>query len=769
MRLRFPIVAATAALALLLLSPLQAFAETFRVTDIRVEGLQRIAAGTVFNYLTVRPGDEFDTSRTPDIIRALYKTGFFKDVRVERDGGVLIIQVAERPAISSIDITGNKSIDKDELLKGLKEIGLAAGRTFDRSVLDKIEQELRRQYFNLGKYGIKLSSNVAPLERNRVAITISISEGETARIKRINIVGNTAYTEKDLLSQFQLKTGGWFAFYTKDDQYSRQKLAADLETLRAWYLNRGYVNFRITSTQVTISPDRKDIFITINIDEGQVYTLTDIKLAGELVVDAEQLFPLIDLRRGEAFSRKRVVESSDRISQKLSDLGYAFANVNSIPEIDNKAKTVSITFFVDPGNRVYVRRVNIRGNDRSRDVVVRREMRQLESAWFSSEKVKLSRERLQRLGYFEDVTVETPAVPGSTDQVDVNVTVKEKPSGAFLAGIGFSQSSGIAFNTSITQDNFLGTGKKVTLAFNNSSVDTRYQLSYLNPYYTVDGISRGFNLSYQSTDYSGLDIINYTTDSSVAEVSFGIPLSEFNRFNFGFGLESITLNVGTTVATEVNNFINSYGDSYLNLKINGSWQHDSRDSALFPTTGAVQSFSAEASIPGSDLNYFKISYAHRRYFPLTRTLVFSANGQVGYGMGYGSTGQLPLYENYFAGGPSTIRGYKANTLGPRTTVDTNGNPLDLALGGNLQVIGNLELLFPPPFAAESVRMAAFVDVGNVYDTDKAFALSDLRSSAGVGASWLSPLGALTVSIALPLNKQSHDETQAFQFNFGTTF
>jgi len=757
--------AAAAALLLLLVCPLQAFAESFRITDIRVEGLQRIAAGTVFNYLPVRPGDTFDTERTPEVIRALYKTGFFKDVRLEREGGVLVIQVTERPAISSIDISGNKSIDKDQLLAGLKDIGLAPGRTFDRSVLDKIEQELRRQYFNLGKYGIQLTSNVAPLERNRVAITITISEGETARIKRINIIGNTAFPEKALLSQFQLKTGGWFAFYTKEDQYSRQKLSADLESLRAWYLNRGYVNFRITSTQVTISPDRKDIFITVNIDEGDVFTLTDIKLAGDLVVNAEELFPLIHLRRDQPFSRKRVVESSDRISQKLSDLGYAFANVNSIPEIDNDKKTVSITFYVDPGNRVYVRRVNIRGNDRSRDVVARREMRQLESAWFSSEKVKLSRERLQRLGYFEDVTVETPAVPGTTDQVDVNVSVKEKPSGAFLAGLGFSQSSGITFSTSVTQDNFLGTGKKVTIAFNNSDVNTRYQLSYLNPYYTVDGISRGFNLAYQATDYSNLDIVNYTTDTGQAGMSFGIPLSEFNRFNFGFGLESITLKPGSTVANEVSNFISAYGDSYLNLKVNGSWRHDSRDSALFPNKGALQSFGAEASVPGSDLTYFKIRYSHRRYFPLTSRVTFSANGEVGYGMGYGSTNQLPLYENYFAGGPSSVRGYKANTLGPRTT-----GGVDLALGGNLQLVGNLELLFPPPIDTKSVRMAAFVDAGNVYDTESgSFQLSDLRYSAGVGGSWLSPLGALTISFALPLNEKSGDQTQAFQFNFGTTF
>jgi outer membrane protein insertion porin family len=764
MHLRPRSLAVLAALMLSLAFPLQALAEAFRITDIRVEGLQRIAAGTVFNYLPVKPGDEIDTDRTPEIIRALYKSGFFKDVRLEREGGVLIIQVIERPAIGSIDITGNKSIDKEELLKGLKEIGLAVGRTFNRSVLDKIEQELRRQYFNLGKYAVKLTSNVSPLERNRVAVTFEVSEGETARIKRINIVGNQRFEEEDLLKEFELQTDGWFTWFTKDDQYSKQKLSGDLEKLRSYYLNRGHVNFRIASTQVSISPDRKDIFITINIDEGEVFTLSDIKLAGELVVDAEEIFPLIHLRRGEAFSRKQVVESSDRVSQKLADLGYAFANVNSIPEIDNDKKTVAITFFVDPGNRVYVRRVNIRGNDRSRDRVIRREIRQQESAWFSSEKVKLSRERLQRLGYFEDVTIETPAVPGSTDLVDVNVDVTEKPSGAFIAGLGYSQSGGITFNTSVTQENFLGTGKRVSFAFNNSEVNTRYLLSYINPYYTVDGISRGFNLSYHEVDYEDLEIVNYATDTGLAEVLFGIPLSEFNSFNFGFGVEHIDLRPGSAPPAEVDDFIATYGTEYLNFLVKASWRHDSRDSALFPTRGAVQVFGSELSVPGSDLTYFKISYSHRRYFPLSRVMTLSLNGEVGYGLGYGDTDELPIYENYFVGGPGSVRGFRTNSLGPRGT--GNNDPL----GGNLSLVGNAELLFPSPILSDAMRLAVFIDAGNVFNTEDAdISLSEFRYSAGVGASWLSPLGAMTISLAYPLNEKSGDETEVFQFNFGTTF
>ncbi len=753
--------------ALMTLAPSSGAVEPFTAADMRVEGLQRISAGTVFNQLPVQPGGRVDPSNTPQIIRALYKTGFFKDVRLERDGDVLVVLVIERPAISEINITGNKSIETDALLNGLKDIGLATGRTFNRSVLDGIEQELRRQFFNQGKYGVQLESTVTPLERNRVAIDIAIVEGETARIKQINLVGNAVFDDDDLLDEFQLSTGGWFAFWTKEDQYSRQKLAGDLETLRSYYLDRGYVDFRIDSTQVAITPDKKDIYVTVNLSEGELHTVSDVKLAGELVQDAETYFPLIHLRRGEPFSRKKIVESTERISKALSEQGYAFANVNSIPEIDADNKSVGITFFVDPGNRVYVRRISVAGNAKTRDRVVRRELRQMESAWFSGEALKLSRERVQRTGFFEDVSIETPAVPGSTDQVDIELTVKEKPSGAFLAGIGFSQSSGIVLNTSITESNFLGTGKRVTLAFNNSTSSTRYQLSYFNPYYTVDGISRGFNLSYQSTDFDELDTSDYKIDVGNASMNFGLPLSEFNRFNFGFGVRHIDLKKGSAPSPEVEQFIADEGDRFLNFEVNASWNHDSRDSAIFPAKGGLQSFSAEAAVPGSDLNYFKVEYRHRRYWPLAGNLVFSANGEVGYGDAYSGTKKLPLFENFFAGGPQSVRGYKSFSLGPRdTSVDPD------PLGGNLKVVGNAELLFPPPWddKVESVRLVLFGDVGNVFDTTaNDFDFGDLRYSAGIGASWLSPLGALTVSYGVPLNKSSTDESEEFQFNFGTTF
>jgi len=622
-------------------------AESFRVSDVRVEGLQRITAGTVFNYLPVKPGDVVNFDRTADIVRELYKTGFFKDVRLIKSGDVLIVEVTERPAISEINFSGNKSIDSEALKEGLKDIGLAEGRTFERSVLDRIEQELERQFFNQGKYAVELTSTVTPLERNRVSIDINVVEGETAVIKKVNIVGNTAFDDDDLLEEFELSTGGWLSWFTKENQYSRPKLAGDLETLRSYYLDRGYVNFKIESTQVTITPDKQDIYVTINVAEGSVYTISDIRLAGELVGENEAYFPLVHMRRGEPFARKAIVESSDRISARLSDLGHAFANVNSIPEIDEENKTVAITFFVDPGKRVYVRRINIRGNSRTRDEVVRREFRQMESAWFSGEKLKLSRERAQRTGYFDSVTVETPSVPGSGDEVDINVAVSEKPSGSLLAGLGFSQSEGIVLNASINQDNFVGTGKKVSLAMQTSEANERYEVSYTNPYYTIDGISRGFSLLYRSTDFADLDSADYSTDDLIAGVNFGIPLNEFNRFNFGMAVHQIDFKTGAYPSDEIRKFEQNEGDNFLNFEVTLNWRHDSRDSAIFPNTGALQSLRSEITVPSSDLTYFKLSYDHRRYWQLAGDFVVSVNGEIGYGDAYGDTSKLPFFRELF--------------------------------------------------------------------------------------------------------------------------
>ncbi len=738
-------------------------ADGFILKDIRVEGLQRITAGTVFNYLPVKPGDRMSAADSPKVIRALFKTGFFKDVRLEHDESVLVIHVTERPAISEIKFSGNKSIDEEALKEGLKDIGLSEGRTFNRSVLDRIKQELERQFYNLGKYAVKLTSTVTPLERNRVAISFDIIEGETARIKDINIIGNSAFEEEDLLDEFKLSTGGWLSTFTKDDQYSRQKLGGDLETLRSWYLDRGYVNFKIDSTQVTITPDKHDIYVTVNINEGEIHTLSDIRLAGELIGNPEDYFPLIHLRRNEPFARRKVVNSNDRISSKLSDLGYAFANVNSIPEIDEENKTVSVTFFVDPGKRVYVRRIDVSGNSRTRDEVIRREFRQMESAWFSSEKLKLSRERTQRTGFFEQVSVETPTVPGSSDEVDVKLTVTEKPSGSILAGLGYSQSDGIVLNASVSQDNFLGTGKKVSLAFKTSGANEHYQVSYLNPYYTVDGISRGFDLVYKTTDFEDLDTAEYSTNDAIAGVSYGIPLSEFNRFNFGFSVHDIDFETGNGASTEVLAFEAAEGNHYLNYEFTVNWSHDSRDSAILPTRGSVQILRGEATFPGSDLQYFKVGYSHRKYWPISDSLVLSLNGSLGYGDSFGGTDRLPFFENYFGGGTGSVRGFSTSSLGPR---DSRGDPL----GGNSKIIGNAEVYFPPPFYEDSLRLLAFVDAGAIFDTDNGgFDTDEIRYSAGVGGTWLSPVGAVTISYAIPFRADDQDEEENFQFSLGTSF
>ena len=752
-------------------------AAQFRISDIRVEGLQRIAAGTVFNYLPVQVGDTTTDGITATIIRTLYATGFFKDVRVERDGTVLVVWVQERPAIAEISISGNKDIETDALKEGLVDIGLAEGRTFDRLILDRIEVELHRQYYAHGKYGVQIQSTVSPLERNRVAVSIDIIEGLTARIKQINIIGNEDFEEKDLLKLFDLGRSRWHSFYSKNNQYSKQKLAGDLETLRSFYLDRGYVQFGIKSTQVSISADKKDIYITIGIEEGDVYTIGDMKLAGEPSVPADQLFSLIHMRRGDVFSRKVTTESAERISKKLGNEGYAFANVNTIPEIDEETNRVTVIFFVDPGKRVYVRRINTKGNTRTRDEVLRREIRQMEAAWFSAELVKKSRERLQRLGYFDEVNVETPAVPGSADEVDVNLTVVEKESGNLLAGVGFSQSQGITFNTSVTQNNFLGTGKRVSFAFSNSSSSRIYRLAYTNPYYTIDGISRGFDLSYRETDFRELNSIDYITDVGIAGMSFGLPISDTSRAGLGIRYQYTKFTAGVSLLAQA--FAAANGDRFNDLVLTASYTDDTRDKAIFPNKGGVQNLRAEVSVPGSELQYYRLTYRHRRYIPLTRRFVLSLNAALGYGDGLGSTEALPFFENFFAGGPRTVRGWKENTLGPReTTLEERPS------GGNIKIAGSMEIFAPPPIEgdfAKTLRLGAFFDFGNVWTTTNprldgtdlvtptGFSLSDIRYSVGASVMWLSPIGALSISAAYPINEKDGDDTQLLQFGIGQTF
>jgi outer membrane protein insertion porin family len=755
------------ALALLLfLGLIAAQVQAFEVEDIRVEGLQRISAGTVFNYLPVKTGDDVNTGNSAQIIRTLFKTGFFKDVRLERDGNVLIVFVRERPAIAEINITGNKDLDTEQLLAGLKDIGLAEGQVFKRALLEKVEQELNRQYFSRGKYGVRITSTVTPLERNRVGIDIEISEGLTARIKQINLIGNHAFDDDELLDRFQLGIPAWYAFFSSKDKYSKQALSGDLETLRSYYLDRGYIDFKIESTQVSITPDKKDIYITIVVSEGEIFTLRDIELAGDLEIPEEELFPLIHLKRGEVFSRKKLTASADRLNSKYSDAGYAFANVNSIPDIDRDNRTVGITFFVDPGKRVYVRYVNFSGNASTRDEVMRREMRQMESAWFSGEKTRLSRERLQRLGYFSEVNVETPAVPGSADLVDVNVKVAEAASGSLSAGVGYSQTQGVILNASITQDNFLGSGKRVSAGFDTSSATKKISVAYTNPYYTINGVSRGIEMSYRKTDFAELNISGYSTDVGRLGMNYGIPITEHDRLRLSAAFEDTTFFLGTAPSQEIADFVDANGDHFLDLELVGSWIRDTRNSAIFPSKGGRQIFSVESNTPGSDLQYYRVSYRHTRYFPMTSNLTLMLNGEIGYGDGYGDDDTLPFFRNFYAGGIGTVRGFKENTLGPQDSQND-------ALGANAKIVGQMELQFPVfgEDFKDTVRAGWFLDAGNVFDIEggEKVKWDQIRVSTGLMLSWYSPVGALSFSMGYPVVEEEGDETEKFQFRIGGGF
>ncbi|BBA34300.1 OMP85 family outer membrane protein [Methylocaldum marinum] len=743
--------------------------EPFVIEDIRIEGLQRVSAGTVFNYLPVKVGDLFDQRQSAESIKALFRTGFFRDVRLEQDGNVLVVIVDERPSIQSVKIEGNKDIGTEDLTKALKGVGLSEGKVFDRQVLDKVEQELRRQYYSRGKYGLKIDSDVTELSRNRVAVTIKISEGKVAKIKQINIVGNNTFSDDELLEQFELSTPNLLSFYTKNDQYSKQKLSADLERLRSYYLDRGYINFEIESTQVSITPDKKEIYITINVKEGEVYTVNAVKLTGKLIVPPEQLTPLVRIGPADTFSRKLATETSKAISDRLGDEGYIFANVNMVPDIDEAQKAVSITFFVDPGKQVYVRRINFHGNTKTRDEVLRREMRQMEAAWASTSKIERSKTRLERLGYFQEVNVETPAVAGTTDQIDVSYNVVEKPSGNLMAGVGFSQAQGIIFNASVTQDNVFGTGKRINLTFNNSSVNTIYRLGYFNPYLTLDGVSGGFDLSYRNTDASRMYIARYNTDVASAGANLGIPLNEFDSLRFNLDLEHTKLDAASRSSQEILDFIEENGDTYNTLSLAAGWVHDTLNRAIFPTKGGAQRLSLLASVPFGDLSYYKASYKLQHYFPIAKDLTFMIEGEIAYGDGYGDSKKLPFFEHYYAGGPQSIRGFQPNTLGPRTRPNNQGLGGNLPFGGSSKLVGTAELFFPVPFMQDSknLRLGTFLDAGNVFDGTYDF--GEIRYSAGLSAKWLSPFGALAFSVAQPLNASGRDEVQNFQFSFGSGF
>ena len=761
MRKRFLAVAACAMLAAATGVLAQAF-KPFVVKDIRVEGLQRTEAGTVFSYLPVKVGETMTDEKAQQALRALFATGFFRDVRLEVENDVLVVIVDERPAVATIDLNGIKEFESDAVKKILREAGLAEGRTFDRAVLDTAVQELKRQYLSRGRYAADVQTTVTPLERNRVGITVTVNEGDVAKIRGINIVGARAFSETALLEQFNLRTPGWLTWYTKADQYSKPKLSGDLETLRSFYQDRGYIDFAVESTQVSITPDKRDIYITINIIEGEKYTVSSVGVGGQMLIPREEVDKLIRFKAGDVFSRQRVTETTKAIADRLGNEGYAFANASAVPQLDKEKRTVALTIMVDPGRRVYVRRITVAGNTRTRDEVVRREMRQLEGAYYDASKIELSKRRIDKTQYFRDVNVETAPVPDSADQIDVNFTVEEKPTGAILLGAGFSTVDKVVLSGSISQQNVFGSGKFLSANLNTGKVNRNISLSYLNPYFTVDGVSQGFDVYDRKIDASSLSIGAYKTETIGGAFKFGYPLNETDSVNFAIAAEDVKLETFSNSPFQYILFQSQFGNKYTYGYGSVGWVRDRRDSAILTTSGSLTRLGLE--LAGGDLEYYRANVGEQWFYPVSRTTTFSLSGDFGYVDGL-SGKPVPFFKNFYAGGPQSVRGFKAFSLGPQ---DLQGN----VLGGTRKVTGSAEVLFPVPGAQQdkSLRLAAFFDTGWVWGAGQKVDFADLRYSAGVGLAWSSPFGPLRLSLAQPINAKSGiDRIERLQFTFGSTF
>jgi outer membrane protein insertion porin family len=737
--------------------------DPFTVRDIRVEGVQRTEAGTIFSYLPIKVGERVDDEKISQAVKALYATGFFRDVRIEAQGDVLVVTVHERPTISSLTFVGNKEFDTDTIKKALKDVGIAEARIFDRSALDRSEQELKRQYITRGKYAARVQTTVTPQERNRVAINFTIEEGETASIARINLVGTKAYTERELRSAMQLTTPNWLSWYTKDDQYSKQKLQSDLEVLRSFYQNRGYLEFNVESTQVSISPDKEEVFITVNIREGPRFTVSGVNIAGELVVSEPELRGLIQVKPGETFSRSRMQASVKAISERLGVDGYAFANVNAVPELDREKNTVAFTFFIDAGRRVYVRKINISGNPKTRDEVIRRELRQLESAWYDGTRIERSKVRVRRLGYFEEgsVNVETPPVPGTTDQVDIEMTVAEKNTGNLLAGVGYSSAEGVVFNASVSQQNIFGSGNALSLALNTSELNRTLALTYVEPYWTVDGVSRTWELYDRNIDPSNLAVAQYSSSTLGGALGFGVPVSEIDTINFGFRVEHTELQLFSDSPEVYYQFVNDFGYVTNSYILSAGWSRDTRNDILYPSFGRLQSALVEVGLPIGDLSYYKLQYVNQSFWPVYDEFVLMLRADLGYGDGYNGK-PLPFFKAFYAGGTGSVRGYETGSLGPR---DALGN----SFGGKRKIVGNAELFYPILKGERSVRLSAFADAGQIYVNGDQPQFESFRYSAGLGLAWNSPIGPLKFSYAYPINSIPEDKIQKFQFQIGTVF
>ena len=843
-------------------------ADAFQVSDIRVEGLQRISAGSVFAALPVAVGDTATPALIRQASRNLFNTGNFDDIQVGRDGSVLVIIVAERPSISEINIDGNKAIETEALLDGLRGAGLAVGQVFQRSTLEGMQLELQRQYVQQGRYDASIETDVVPEPRNRVSVNITIDEGTPARIKHINIVGNELFSEDDLTQEFELKTGGWLSFFTSDDKYSKEKLTGDLETLTSYYQDRGYLQFNIDSTQVAVSPDKASVFITANITEGEKFTVSSVDLSGDLVVDKSLLMPFVLLQPDQTYNQAAVTATEEYLTQRLGNEGYNFAKVTGIPEINEEDNTVDMKFFIDPGKRTYVRRITFEGNELTSDEVLRREMRQMESAPASQAMIDQSRVRLERLGYFSKAEVETVPVPGTDDLIDVAFTVEEQSSGSISGSVGYAQDAGLILGLNLEQANFLGSGKSIGLGINSSQYQDLYNISYTNPYFTEDGVSRGFSIFYRATDLSEINVASYTTDTLGGAISFGYPIKETQRIGLNFGVNQTSITAGRYAVQEIKasprletgiegwyekavitdgayasietfqpidslpfsaltnanetGFLDENGDDFFNYTITASWLQSTLNRGRLATRGASQSVSLEVSLPGSDLEFYKLNYRGELFLPLSQSFTLRFRTELGYGDGFGSTTELPFFEHFYAGGFGSVRGFENNTLGPRSTppatytisrpvtgIDANGVPTEVGgpdgtqfgyvlnpdtgkleytsirdndpdpFGGNVLIEGSIELLFPMPFIEDrsKLRSAFFVDAGNVFNTNcSAIQLNcfdidagELRYSVGIGVSWITGFGPMTFSLAKPMNAGPDDREEAFQFTLGRGF
>ena len=764
-----------ASLVLLVGVPLKSLyaAEPFVVKDIRVEGLQRVEPGTVFSYLPVQVGERFTSEKAADSIKALYATGFFRDVQIQAQGDVLIVIVEERPTISRIEFTGMKEFDPEVVRKSLRTVGVADARFYDKALIDKAEQELKRQYVSKGLFAAELVTTVTPGARNQVAIFFNIDEGPSAKIKDINFIGNKAFSESTLRGEMQLQTGGWLSWYSKNDLYSKQKLTADLETIRSYYLNRGYLEFVIESTQVSITPDKKDIYLTISIREGNKFTMKNISLAGELLGKEKEFQSLLTVKSGQTFSSAKLAESTKAISEKLGSYGYAFAVINPQPDIRRDLSEVDITLVVDAGRRVYVRKVEITGNAKTRDLVIRREMRQFESSWFDSEKIRLSKERINRTGYVKDSEITTADVPGSPDQVDVNVKVEEKPTGAISLGAGFSSTEKLILSAGINQENAFGTGTSIGLNFALGKVNQSLAISQYDPYFTENGISRYTDLFYRlSKPLYYVGDTEYQIKSVGTNLKFGVPYTEVDRVFFGSGFEMYEINVTTNTPQPYQDYANAWGVTTppggrvqtYSIPATVGWARDGRDSALIPSKGSLQRLSGEVGTPLGNLLFYQLNAQYQLYHSFSKGNILSFNGEIGYGEGYGSK-PFPITKNYFVGGIGSVRGYAPGSLGPQyynTTVGTW-----LPTGGQSKIVTNVEYTFPVPGSGvdKTLRLFGFVDGGNTFQTINLV----LRYSYGVGLSWISPLGPLKFSYGIPINAQANDNIQRLQFQVGTAF